>query len=138
MSPVSRPRVLLVDDLETNRFLLEEALGEIGAEISSTGSGKRALELVSASHPEVVVIDFQMPDLSGAEAARWIKQRADAPFTYVILMSGYHEEETELIRASLADRFLGKPYKLSALRGAVEEGLRIASERRAVGSGLES
>jgi len=130
-----RPRVLLVDDVETNRFLLEEALGEIGAEIISTGSGKRALEIVSASHPEVVVLDFQMPDMNGAEAARRIKQQTTAPFTYVILMSGYDEaEETDAIRGSLADRFLGKPYTLSELRGSVEEGLRIARERRAAAS----
>jgi CheY-like chemotaxis protein len=131
MTPVSRPRVLLVDDLETNRFLLEEALGEIGAEILSVGTGKRALEIVAASHPEVVVLDFQMPDLNGAETARRIKRQSGLPFTYVILMSGYQEaEETDAIRESLADRFLGKPYKLSELRGAVEEGLRTARERR--------
>ncbi|MGH7898408.1 MAG: response regulator [Candidatus Binatia bacterium] len=131
MASVSRPRVLLVDDLETNRFLLEEALGEIGADIVSVGAGKRALEIVSASHPEVVVLDFQMPDLNGAEVARRIKLEPGAPFTYIVLMSGYQEaEQTATIRESLADRFLGKPYKLSEIRSAVEEGLRIAADRR--------
>ena len=81
----------MVDDLETNRFLLEEALAETGVEILSADGGRRALEIVSASHPEVVVVDFQMPGLNGAATARRIKQleRSGAPFSYVILMSGY-------------------------------------------------
>jgi CheY-like chemotaxis protein len=127
----SRPRVLLVDDRETNRFLLEEALAEIGAEVVVAEGGKRALEIVSSSAPEVVVLDFQMPDLNGVETARQIKGRAGAPFTYVILMSGYPEAEAELNRdPSPADLFLGKPFALDELRAAVGEGLRAARARR--------
>src|SRR5439155_3052580 len=111
LEPTSRPRVLVVDDRENNRFLLEEALAEVGAEIVVAESGKRALEIVFASEPEVVVLDFQMPDLNGAETAREIKKRPGAPFTYVILMSGYPEAEVELHRdPSRADRFLGRPF----------------------------
>jgi CheY-like chemotaxis protein len=131
LEPTSRPRVLLVDDRESNRVLLEEALAEIGAEIVVAEGGKRALEIVSASEPEVVVLDFQMPDLNGAETARRIKRRPGAPFTYVILMSGYSEAEEELHRDPLcADRFLGKPFALDEFRAAVGEGLRAARERR--------
>jgi len=125
------PRVLLVDDLETNRFLLEEALGEISAEILTAGGGAEALAIVAKARPDVVVVDFQMPGMSGAETSRRIKQEP-APFTYVILTSGYREaEQPENFRASLADRFLPKPYRLEELRTAVEEGLEIALARRA-------
>jgi len=122
--------VLLVDDLETNRFLLEEALGGIAAAFLSAGSGADALAIVASSRPDVVVIDFQMPGMSGAETSRRIKQDP-APFTYVILTSGYREaEESASFRTSLADRFLPKPYRIEELRGAVEEGLRIAKKKR--------
>ena len=125
------PRVLLVDDLETNRFLLEEALGGIDAEILTAESGRKALDIVDRLDPAVIVIDFQMPELSGAETSRRIKSRASGPFIYVILTSGYREaEESASFRGSLADRFLGKPYRVDELRAAVEEGLRITRERR--------
>ena len=125
--------MLLVDDLETNRFLLEEALGEIAAEILSAASGVEALALCADSRPAVVIGDFQMPGMSGAETSRRMKQEP-APFTYVILTSGYREaEESESFRASLADRFLPKPYRIEELRAAVEEGLRIAIDRRRSG-----
>jgi len=131
LEPTPPPRVLVVDDRETNRFLLEEALAEIGAEIVVAEGGKQALEIVCASAPEVVVLDFQMPDLNGAETARRIKGRPGAPFTYVILMSGYPEAEEALHRdPSRADRFLGKPFALDELRALVCEGLRAARERR--------
>jgi two-component system sensor histidine kinase/response regulator len=131
---VAPPRILLVDDLETNRFLLEEALADIGAEIFTADSGTRALDMLDACRPDVVLLDFQMPELNGAETARRIKQaeQSGAPFTFVILTSGYREaEDAALAEGLLADRFLGKPYALDDLRSLVGEGLRVARERRA-------
>ncbi len=125
------PRVLLVDDLEANRFLLEEILEDIGAEILSAEGGRRALEIASVAHPFVVILDFQMPGLNGAETARILKS-SGWPFAYVILTSGYREAaEVDTIDTSSVDRFLAKPYSLDELRRSVIEGLRIAAERRA-------
>jgi CheY-like chemotaxis protein len=122
--------VLVVDDMATNRFLLEEALGEIDADIFIADSGERALELASATHPEVVLVDFQMPGLNGAETARRIKE-SGGPFSYVILMSGYRAvEESDAYRRAPVDRFLDRPFGVEELRAAVTEGLTLARERR--------
>ena len=141
MKPDSRPRVLVVDDLKTNRFLLEEALAESGIEVLAAEGGNRALEIVSASQPEVVLIDFQMPGLNGAVTARRIKQQAaqgGAPFSYVILMSGYREVEDRELADCAADRFLARPFAVEELRAAVDEGLRVARERRAAAHHLRN
>lgn len=123
-------RVLIVDDLEHNRFLLEEALAGLG-EIRSAADGAGALETVGEFLPEVVVVDFQMPGMDGAETSRRIKADPRLPFTYVLLLSGYHEADaTEGIGRAGADRFLRKPYALDEVREAVREGLRVAEERR--------
>lgn len=124
------PRVLLVDDLEANRFLLEEALGDLGAEILSADGGRRALQIAAAAHPDVVVLDFQMPDLNGADTARALR-RAGGPFSYVILTSGYADAGADAIDTTGVDSFLAKPYTLGDLRSRVLEGLRISRERRA-------
>lgn len=125
-------RILVVDDVETNRFLLEEALAGLADEIHSAGDGTEALALVETLEPEVAVLDFQMPGMDGEEAGRRIKARAAAPFTWVLLLSGYHEAgEAGKLGASCADRFLGKPYRLDDVRDAVREGLAIAVARRA-------
>lgn len=122
--------VLIVDDVEHNRFLLEEALDGLGLEVHTAESGTRALEIVAASDPEVIVLDLQMPGMDGADTSRRIRERS--PLAYVLLVSGYHEAEAgDDLRRARADRFLGKPYSLDDIRSAVEEGLRIARERRA-------
>lgn len=124
-------KLLLVDDVEANRFLLEEALADAGLEILSAEGGEQAIELWSRHHPEIALVDLQMPGVDGAEVARRIKADAAAPFTYVLIVSGFREAEREdAVRASGADRFLGKPYTLADLRAAVDEGIRVALERR--------
>lgn len=125
------PTLLLVDDVEANRFLLEEALDDLGLEILSASGGEDAIALWEGRHPAIALVDLQMPGLDGTDVARRIKADADAPFTYVLIVSGFREaEQEEAVRASGADRFLGKPYSLADLRSAVDEGLRIALERR--------
>lgn len=122
-------RVLIVDDLDRNLFLLGEVLEGLADEILSACSGEEALELVEELHPEVVVLDYQMPGMDGAEVCRFIKNREDLPFIWVMILSGYHEAEG--IRSAEADCFLGKPYQLADVRQAVDDGLRIAATRRA-------
>jgi CheY-like chemotaxis protein len=126
------PRLLLVDDIEINLFLLEEALQGMGFDIVWADSGKRALEIAAQEHPEVVLLDVQMPGLDGAETSRRIKELPDAPFMFIALVSGYGEGDTsDVLARSGADRFLSKPYTLKEVRALVNEGLRIARERRA-------
>jgi two-component system, cell cycle response regulator len=125
-------KLLLVDDVETNRFLLEEALADTGLEILSADGGERAIEIWASHHPEIALVDLQMPGVDGAEVARRIKSEPAAPFTYVLIVSGFREAEREdAVRSSGADRFLGKPYTLADLRAAVDEGIRLALDRRA-------
>lgn len=131
MSAKPRARLLLVDDLETNRFLLEEALQDMNLEILSVESGEQAIERVHEASPDVVLLDLQMPGLDGAETSRRIRALPGGCDLYVLLISGYGETERDsVLRRSQVDRFLAKPYTLSDLRRAVREGLRIARERR--------
>jgi CheY-like chemotaxis protein len=124
-------RILIVDDVETNRFLLEEALAGLASEVLSVESGPRALDAVRRLEPEVVVLDFQMPGMDGLETSRRIKERAGAAFTYVLLLSGCHElADAEDLARSGADGFVRKPYTLDVVRSAVREGLFVAAERR--------
>jgi CheY-like chemotaxis protein len=129
---MSRPCILVVDDLPTNRFLLEETLAELDAEIVSADSGRAALDVASEKSPHVALVDFQMPDLDGGQTAIALKGREGAPFVYVVLVSGYRDVKDEVPAAvrEAVDRFISKPYTLANVRDAVLEGLRIAAERR--------
>ena len=123
--------ILIVDDVEANRFLLEEALADIGTEIYSAASGDEAIALWRKHRPEVALVDLQMPEIDGSTVARRIKTDTAGAFTYVMIVSGFDKStQAEAARASGADRFLAKPYGIADLRKAVEEALRIAREKR--------
>ena len=84
-SPVS-PRVLLVDDHEIYRAGLRGLLEEAGIDIvGEAASGEVALELVEAKHPNVVIMDLNMPGIGGIEAARQIA--IVAPLARVIMLT---------------------------------------------------
>ena len=84
-SPLS-PRVLLVDDHEIYRAGLRGLLEEAGIDIvGEAASGEAALTLVEEKHPNVVIMDLNMPGMGGIEAARQIATLA--PLTRVIMLT---------------------------------------------------
>src|SRR3954447_26615467 len=83
---VASPRVLLVDDHEIYRAGLRGLLEEAGIDIvGEAASGEVALELVEDKHPNVVIMDLNMPGIGGIEAARQIAMVA--PLARVIMLT---------------------------------------------------
>jgi CheY-like chemotaxis protein len=83
-----RPRVLLVEDDEPGRQLLEELLEADGvAVVGDVGDGSQAVELAGQLEPDVVLMDIRMPGMSGLEAARILN--TSLPFTQVIILTSY-------------------------------------------------
>src|SRR4051812_43037202 len=84
-SPAS-PRVLLVDDHEIYRAGLRGLLEEAGIDIvGEAANGEGALELVEAKHPNVVIMDLNMPGMGGIEATRQIT--VVAPLARVVMLT---------------------------------------------------
>jgi DNA-binding NarL/FixJ family response regulator len=84
--PASSPRVLLVDDHEIYRAGLRGLLEEAGIDIvGEAANGEGALSLVEQKHPNVVIMDLNMPGMGGIEAARQIATLA--PLTRVIMLT---------------------------------------------------
>src|SRR5262249_11366944 len=103
--------VLIVDDDAEDASLLKRMLEQEGYEVAIAGSGERALELYQTTHPDVIILDAVLPDLSGFEvckALRALSGWADPP----IMMVTSLEEDREFIEraflAGVAD-YLTKP-----------------------------
>ena len=119
-----RTLVLIVDDESALRRLAGELLSRAGFSVVSTGDGEEAVALIrrGSLHFDAVLLDMSMPNLSGAETCRQIKElRPDLP---VVLTSGYrHEELSELMQEGAVAGFVQKPFTPKALvetiRGAV-------------------
>jgi two-component system NtrC family sensor kinase len=121
---VSPGKVLIVDDDPKMRELLFECLAPLGYDIASSNSGQQALESLEAGQFTVAILDLMLPDLSGIEMLRRIRERW--PEIEIIVLTGYASLETaiEALRSGAYD-YVTKPFDArtiqSTLRRAVEK-----------------
>ncbi|MDW7968456.1 MAG: response regulator [Thermoanaerobaculum sp.] len=126
VAPLTKARVLLVDDDPQVRQGLEGILRELKMEPISAGSGGEAMALLTQSTPvDVVILDLLMPEVSGFDVLQVIRQtRPDLP---VILSSGYAPDER--VREALqrpSTFFLQKPYTLRQLEDTLAQALEAS------------
>jgi len=128
------PRVLVVDDNETNRKVAELILAAIGAEVVCVEDGKAAIEAVESSDFDVVLMDLQMPVMDGLSATRAIRAREAASglprLPIVVLSANVMREHVEASNAAGADDHIGKPVRAETLIAAVLQA--VDGERKAV------
>ena len=121
-----RARVLIADDNEPNRELLEAYLADVECEIATAVDGADTLAQVAAFHPDVILLDVMMPKLSGFEVCQRLK---DDPATspIMILMVTALGELGDIERAVEAgtDDFLSKPVNRVELVKRVENMLKL-------------
>ena len=122
------PRILVVDDNETNRDILVTRLEAHGYQTLQAADGEEALRGVAQHRPDLVLLDVMMPNLDGVEACRRLKSDRAVAFTPVILVTA--KAATQDIVAGLdagADEYLTKPVDQAALVARVRSALRIKS-----------
>ncbi|MFM7136410.1 MAG: response regulator [Planctomycetota bacterium] len=121
-----RPRVLIADDNEPNRELLEAYLADVDCEIATAVDGADTLAQVAAFHPDVILLDVMMPKLSGFEVCQRLKDDA-ATSPIMIMMVTALGELGDIERAVEAgtDDFLSKPVNRVELVKRVENMLKL-------------
>ena len=120
------PRVLIADDNEPNRELLEVYLSGIGCEMASAVDGADTLEKVASFKPDVILLDVMMPKLSGFEVCQRLKSDpATSPI--MILMVTALGELGDIERAVEAgtDDYLSKPIDRASLFATVRKWLAV-------------
>lgn len=106
--------ILVVDDDEAFRQVLVRTLQDEGHSVSDVSSGAEALQYLAGCTPDLVILDFAMPDMDGAEVARRI--RGQLPTQPILFVSGY--ADTAAIERSLAESpaILRKPFQHAELQ----------------------
>jgi PAS domain S-box-containing protein len=119
-APVS---VLVIDDDPDVRAFIAASLEEQGYRVRVASDGRQGLAALERETPDLVVLDFIMPGLSGAEVAR--KIRAKRPEQPILFVSGY--SETDAVKRTAPDApLLAKPFRAEALQKAVRGALTPA------------
>src|SRR5260221_12496931 len=118
--PLQR-KVLVGEDNELNRRLLEVRLEIHGYEALTTSMGAAALDSAREQQPDLILMDIQLPDISGTEAIRRLKadeQTRDIPIIVVTAFAMSHE--TANILASGCEAYITKPFRGEELAELME------------------
>jgi two-component system cell cycle response regulator DivK len=114
-------RILIVEDNELNMKLLNDVLEAYGYEIIKTASGTAVLELARQHRPDLILIDIQLPDISGLDAVRQLKQDAQTkPIPVVAVTAFAMAGDERRALESGCDGYIAKPIMLREFLAMVE------------------
>lgn len=126
--PLPSPVVLNVDDDDTVRYVRSRLLRNAGFRVLEASTGLDAVRMAAESHPDLVVLDVNLPDISGLEVCRRIKEHnRNAPVPVLQITSVYADPETNVRSLEIgADAYLSEPVEPSVLIATARALLRPA------------
>ncbi|TYP63965.1 hybrid sensor histidine kinase/response regulator [Stutzerimonas stutzeri] len=114
-----RPRIVYVEDDPASQLLVRKALADL-AEVSVIGNGRMALEHLLVDPPELLLLDFNLPELDGEQLLRLLRQAPTTQWLPVLVLSAVSEKKTGLD----CQGWLSKPLDLDELRRQVRDCLQ--------------
>ena len=119
-------RILIVDDEQANRRLLEVMLGSEGFQLQTAASGEEALALVAREPPDLILLDVMMPGMDGYAVATALKGNHDTKNIPIIVITALDDREAMMRGLSAgAEDFLSKPVDRAELHARVRNLLRL-------------
>lgn len=121
MNEVRRLKILVADDTDTDRLILESIVRREGHSVVSARNGIEAIAVYAAEKPDIVLLDALMPELDGFGAARKIKELAGDELVPIIFLTSLSDTES-LVQCLDAggDDFLSKPYNRVILQAKIK------------------
>ena len=102
--------VLIVEDNELNMKLFNDLLEQNGYGTLQTRSGVEAVELARKHRPDLILMDIQLPEVSGLQVIKWIKNDADIKHIPIVAITAFAMKgDEEKIRQGGCDAYLSKP-----------------------------
>jgi two-component system cell cycle response regulator DivK len=106
--------VLVVEDNELNMKLFHDLLAAQGHRVLQTGEGLAALDLARAHRPDLILMDIQLPAISGLEVTRWLKEDKALASIPVVAVTAYAMKgDEERIREGGCEAYLAKPISVT-------------------------
>jgi DNA-binding response OmpR family regulator len=122
MGSKHQKKVLIVDDSKTALFMMRMILKKEPYELLTADDGQQALEVAGTEHPDLILMDVNMPRKTGFEACRELKQRDDLKAIPIILVTTRGEEENVTAGfASGCNDYVTKPINAQELLSKVRD-----------------
>jgi len=120
-----KTRILLVEDDPALRKLLKEALPESIFVIDIAETGREGLDAIVKRKPDLILLDWNLPDLNGFEVCKYIKQNKDCAHIPIIMVTAYSELNRKVSALEVgADDYITKPFEIEELIARVKAVLR--------------
>ncbi|MCM1045151.1 MAG: response regulator [Candidatus Gastranaerophilales bacterium] len=128
---MTQEKVLIVDDVEMNRLVLEEIIKGMGCTPILAESGQQALELVKSERPQLVLTDISMPEMDGYELCKILKSKEKTKNIPVIFISAYDDPQDIVGGLSLGGTdYITKPFIPEVVQARVGVHLRLYEANR--------
>ncbi len=131
--PERRLRILLAEDNQVNRRLVELLMARQGHEVVSVENGRKAVEMAERERFDLILMDVQMPDMDGLEATRQIRALEAAVGGHkpilALTANAMRGDEEVCLRAGM-DGYIPKPFEAERLLNAVNEAARLAQAQK--------
>lgn len=129
MEDTKKIKILNVDDDTTNRYILTRILSKAGYEIEEAASGKEALKKAEVEQPNLIILDVNLPDITGYEVCKQLKSNPITSFIPILSISSHYTKNEDWIQGLEcgADNYLIKPIDSHVLIAIVKSMLRIQS-----------
>jgi two-component system cell cycle response regulator len=126
-------KVLIIDDSPVSRKLVELPLSQKQLNLAFAKTGQEAIQLFEQQRPDLVIMDWIMPDSSGEELCRYIRSHSQDSYTYIIVLTGQTDKDC-LVKAldAGADDHLTKPFHRGELLARVAVGIRTLEVHRQI------
>ena len=124
------PVILIVDDQPTDNLLLQEAVADLG-DIYTAHDGAAALALANAHHPDLILLDVQMPGMSGFQLCKTIKATPRLRDAAIVFVTAHTQTDNELMALEYGGiDFIQKPLSLPVVRARAKAQLALRAEAK--------
>ncbi len=121
MSQPSQKTVLVVEDNELNMKLFCDLLGAYGYQTVQSRDGLNAVDLARQHHPDLIIMDIQLPEVSGLDLTRWIKDDESIASIPIMAVTAFALRQDErLVREAGCEAYLSKPIQMGPFMESVE------------------
>ena len=119
--PFRQKKVLIVEDNDLNLALMNDLLVAHGYSTLQTRDGIEALKLTRQHRPDLILMDIQLPEISGLELTKWLKEDAELQAIPIIAVTAFAMRgDEEKIRSSGCDAYIAKPISVASFLRTVE------------------
>jgi two-component system cell cycle response regulator DivK len=122
MGKAAAKKILIVEDNDLNMKLFRDLLEAFGFETVESRDGLDAVELARVHRPDLIVMDIQLPEVSGLDLTRWIKDDADTSRIPIMAVTAFAMRQDELhVREAGCEAYMSKPIQMMPFIDAVRK-----------------